>query len=171
MWWMSIFLQLGMSDMFTNAANLKGLFESPKQLKVFEVHHSSSMRVDEVHAEIASGSSTYMTINKLNCVFFKHCQLICWPFSLLFYRYSTKYICTGRWSNLWACNWIQRKPSVYLLCSKPNRWYHSFQWSTCKTSFGIKTDIEPILIDFFPPWIHFIIFTRVHLKCTFCFSN
>lgn len=48
-----------MTDMFTNAANLKGLLENSERLKVFELHQSSSMHVDEVRAEFASGTSMY----------------------------------------------------------------------------------------------------------------
>lgn len=53
-----------MTDMFTNAANLKGLLDSSELLKVFEIHQSSSVRVDEEHAEIASGTSTYNMLSK-----------------------------------------------------------------------------------------------------------
>lgn len=43
--------------MLTNNADLSGLLNSCEDLKVFEVHHSTSVRIDEGESEIASGTS------------------------------------------------------------------------------------------------------------------
>lgn len=53
-----------MTDMFTNTSNLKGLLESSERLKVFELHHSSSIRTNELGAEAAAATSTYKIFSK-----------------------------------------------------------------------------------------------------------
>lgn len=46
-----------MGDMLTNQADLSGLLTPRGNLKVFETHHSTSIRLDEEASEIASGTS------------------------------------------------------------------------------------------------------------------
>lgn len=55
----SVFLliKMNMGDMLTNQADLSGLLSSCENLKVSEVHHSTSVRIDEEASEIASATS------------------------------------------------------------------------------------------------------------------
>lgn len=46
-----------MGDMLTNQADLSGFLTSCENLKVFEVHHSTSVQIGEGASEIASGTS------------------------------------------------------------------------------------------------------------------
>lgn len=53
---------MGMDDIFSNSADLSGLLASAEPLKVSEVHHSSSIVVDEKGAEAASATSKSINI-------------------------------------------------------------------------------------------------------------
>lgn len=50
---------MAISDIFSDSADLSGILTSKEPLKVSEIHHSSSIDVDEQGAEAASATSKY----------------------------------------------------------------------------------------------------------------
>lgn len=50
--------------MFTDNADLRGFFVDNEELYVHEVHHSSSIRIDEGQAEMASGTGKILFESK-----------------------------------------------------------------------------------------------------------
>lgn len=90
-----------MSDMFTNAANLKGTLDSSQPLKIFLQQHSSSARLTELRGEFASGTSTYKTFSQSKCYHVVNLD-VCYNinvnlfFLALLHRFTSRYICFGR---------------------------------------------------------------------------
>lgn len=50
---------MGMSEMFSNDADLSGLFESKQQLAVSDVIHKAFIEVNEEGTEAAAATCTY----------------------------------------------------------------------------------------------------------------
>lgn len=51
--------QVAIREIFSDSADLSGILTSKEPLKVSDVHHSSSIDVDEQGAEVASATSEF----------------------------------------------------------------------------------------------------------------
>lgn len=56
---------MGMGEMFSSSADLKGLLESGESLHVSEVIHKATIEIDEKGSEASAGTGTFY----LFCIF------------------------------------------------------------------------------------------------------
>lgn len=57
---------MSITDMYTNNADLSEFLTNPEKLKVYEVHHSSSIQIEEGKSVIASGTGKHQLYNEIH---------------------------------------------------------------------------------------------------------